>query len=141
MAQTKVRAVYSAIEALRETWKFGAAIGGNIAVTQDGRSAVTFSGTPGATTSITVAGMTTTGVPVPDNGQSALKSSVDTTGTFEGPVVGASSATPQNTKVYITADGTLTLTDTANVYWGRVNLPDGYVFRGTVIPVKIGVPA
>lgn len=139
MAQTKVRKVYADIEALRETWTFPAAIEGNVIVEQEGRVGVTLAGTPGQTKSVTIAGQTLSGIPLGDNGNSPLTSTVMTTGTFEGPIIGASAATPQHTKVYIDADGDLTLTATDNTYVGVINLPDGYVVRGTVLPFKIGV--
>jgi hypothetical protein len=138
MAETTVRKVYADIEALRETWTFAAPIAGNIIVEQAGRAGVTLAGTPGQTKSITLGGQTLSGIPLGDNGQSALASTVMTTGTFEGPIVGASAATAQHTDVYIEADGDLTLEATGNVLVGLINLPDGYVVRGTVLPFKIG---
>lgn len=82
--------------------------------------------------------ITLSGLPQGDNGQAALHSSVHTTGTFEGAVVGASSATAQNTPVYIESDGTLNLTEGAGILFGYVNYPEGYRVSGTVVPVKIG---
>jgi hypothetical protein len=139
MAQTKVRKVYADIESLRETWTFAAPTEGNVIVEQKGRAGVTLGGTLGQTKSITLGGQTLSGIPLGDNGQSALASTVMTTGTFEGPITGASASTTQGTKVYIKTDGTLTLTAADAKYVGVINLPDGYVVRGTVLPFKIGV--
>lgn len=147
MAQTKVRKVYADVESMRETWTFTAPIQGNVIVEQGGRAGVTLAGTPGQTKSITLGGQTLSGIPLGDNGQSALASTVMTTGTFEGPILGASAATAQHTKVYIEPDGDLTLAKddgltpavVTHVLVGPINLPDGYVVRGTVLPFKIGV--
>jgi hypothetical protein len=146
MAQTKLTQVYADIDLLRETWAFPEAIAGGIAVVQEGRAAVTLAGTPGQTKSVTVAGMTLSGIPLGDNGQGALKSTVHTTGTFEGPITGASIATLQNERVYMDPTDELTMSaddgsGTDYDYFGRINLPEGYVVSGTVLPIKIGVPA
>jgi hypothetical protein len=142
---TKMRQVFADIESLRETWTMSAATPAHTAVMQGTRAGVTLSGTPGATQSVTVGGITISGIQLPDNGQAALHSSVHTTGTFDGPVTGASSATAQGTKVYfVVADKSLTLThvdDATTPYFGVVNYPEGYVVNGTVVPVKIGVSA
>lgn len=139
MAPTKVRKVYADIEALRETWTFTAPVEGDIIVAQEGRVGVTLAGTPGQTKSITLGGQTLSGIPLGDNGQSALASTVMTTGTFEGPITGADETTTQHTEVFITDDGELTLDEADNTRVGVINLPDGYVVRGTVLPFKIGV--
>ena len=143
MALTKVKQVVADIEQTVETWKFADAIGSGIAVLQpvSKRAGVTLSGTPGATQSVTIGdtGITISGLPVPDNGQDALHSSVMTTGTFYGPVVGASSSTPDGTPVYIKSDGTLTLTSSDAEAWGIVQRPHGFRVEGTVVPIKIGV--
>lgn len=139
---TKMRQVFADIESTREVWTLAAATAAHIAVLQGDRPGVTLSGTPGATQSVAIGPMTLSGIPLPDNGQAALHSTVYTTGTFDGAVTGASSATAQGTKVYfVTADGTLTTTATSNTFFGVVNYPEGYVVNGTVVPVKIGVVA
>lgn len=146
-AQVQGTQVYETVPGTRETWALAVASLPRVAVMQGDRPGVTFSGTPGQTKSIVVAGITISGIPQPDNGQGALKSTVDTTGTFEFPVVGGSSAAQGGDKVYfVTADGTLTLTvdgtTPANTpFFGIVNLPEGYLQHGTVLPVKIGVVA
>lgn len=137
--------VFADIESTREVWTLAAATKPRVAVMQGDRPGVTLSGTPGQKTSVTVAGITISGLPQGDNGQEALESTVYTTGTFEFPITGADGSTERGDAVYfVVADGTLTLTkvDAATTpFFGVVNTPSGYVVRGTVRPIKIGVVA
>ncbi|MGN6325834.1 hypothetical protein [Pseudolysinimonas sp.] len=145
MAQTtKVKQIFADIESTREVWKLPAATPGHTIVAVNGRVGVTIAGTPGQVQSIALGttGFQISGIPLPDNGQAPLHSTVHTTGTFEGPVTGGQSTTAQNTPVYLViADGTLTLTADGNntVKAGVVNFPEGYRQSGTVLPFKIGV--
>jgi hypothetical protein len=139
MAQTIMRQVFADIENTRETWPLPAATGPHVAVEVNGRVGVTLSGTPGAVHApITLGPITLSGLPQGDNGQGALKSSIHTTGTFAGAVVGGDNTTEQNTPVYLEADGSLNLTEGAGVLFGYVNFPEGYIVSGTVLPIKIG---
>lgn len=142
---TKMNQRFADIESTREVWTMSAATPAHIAVMQGDRPGVTLSGTPGATQSVVVGGITISGIQLPDNGQAALHTSVHTTGTFDGAVTGASGTTPQGTKVYfVVADKSLTLThvdDATTPFFGVVNFPEGYRVSGTVVPVKIGVVA
>ncbi|MBG6106554.1 DUF2190 family protein [Frigoribacterium sp. CG_9.8] len=134
--------VFADIESTREVWTLAVPTLPRVAVMQGTRPGVTLSGTPGQKTSITVAGITISGLPQGDNGQGALESSVYTTGTFEFPITGAVAGTVPGVPVYfVAADGTLSITATGNTYFGVVNEPSGYLVRGTVRPIKIGVTA
>jgi len=145
MTQIQGKQVFADIESTREVWTLTEATLPRVAVMQGTRAGVTFSGTPGQTKSITVGPYTISGIPQGDNGQAALDSTVYTTGTFEFPIAGADASTERGTKVYfVTADGSLTLTDAGDgstPYFGIINTPEGYVVRGTSLPVKIGVVA
>lgn len=135
--------VFPDIELLREVWTLAAETESGVAVMQGSRSGVTFSGTPGLKRSETVGPYTISGIPTPSTGQGALRATVMTTGTHEFPVLGGTNAAVTGTKVYfVVADGSLTLTAGTDVFYGVVNLPEGYVFRkATVLPIKIGVVA
>jgi len=139
MAQNQV---YADIESLREVWTLAAETEAGTPVIQGTRPGVTYTGTPGLTRSITVGGITVSGIQVSNTSAGTKRATIATTGTWEFPVVGATGATAQGTKVYYdaTAKG-LTLTATSNTFYGVVNLPEGYVQHDTTLPVKIGVVA
>lgn len=135
--------VFADIESTREVWTLAAETKAGVAVMQGNTAGVTLSGTPGITQGFTLAdGTVVSGIPQPSNGQGAKRSTVHTTGTFEFPIATATAATTQGTDVYfVAADGSLTLVATGHAFYGRINLPEGYVVRGTTLPVKIGVVA
>lgn len=141
--QTQGHQVYADIEQTRETWLLDVPTLPRVAVIRGKRAGVTLSGTPGMKKSVTVAGITISGLPVGDNGQGDLISTVHTTGVFEFPIVGATAATPRGTAVYfVEADGSLTVTkvdDATTPFFGEVEFPEGYIVRGTTLPIRIGV--
>jgi hypothetical protein len=87
---------------------------------------------------------TVSGIPAAGVGYTGKQTGVATTGTWEFPVTGGLTTTPQNTLVYaVVSSGaitSLTLTATSNKKFGKVNYPgDGYVKTAGILPVKIGV--
>ncbi|WP_025157188.1 hypothetical protein [Leifsonia aquatica] len=135
--------VYASIPGTQEIWDFTKAVKPGEAAMNHGRAGVVLSGTPGSTKSVQlVGGLTISGIRQPDNGQGALRSTVETTGTFDFAVVGATGTEKTGVPVYfVVADETLTLTkvdDATTPGFGVVNLPEGFRYRG-VLPVKIGV--
>lgn len=137
--------VFADIESTREVWLLDAPTDGGVAVMNGKRAGVTLSGTPGRAQSVSFGPYTISGIPLPDNGQLPLHSTVHTTGTFEFPVVGADGTQKTGTDAYfVVATKSLTFTkvdDATTPFFGVVNLPEGYVHRGTLTPVKIGVVA
>jgi hypothetical protein len=134
--------VFADIEQTREVWTLAGETESGVAVMQGTRAGVTMIGTPGITRSHVIGPYTITGIPVPNNGQADLRATVHTTGTFEFAVEGGDANTLGGVAVYFVAlDGSLSLTATDNVAYGIINAPEGYVVRGTVLPVKIGVVA
>jgi len=59
-------------------------------------------------------------------------------GTWELAVAGATTATAQGSKVYITTGGTLTTTVGTNTLFGVVDYPTDYYKRAGILPVRIG---
>lgn len=59
-------------------------------------------------------------------------------GTFEFAVTGATTSTANETAVYITTAGALTLTEGTNVLYGYTDYPVGYRKEDGRAPVKIG---
>lgn len=142
MSDIQGKQTFADIEGTREVWTLDKATKPHVAVLQGDRPGVTLSGTPGQTVSVTVGPYSIGGIPQGDNGQAALSSTVHTTGTFEFPIAGASASTIRGTKVYfVAADGSLSLDGTGNTFFGVIHTPEGFVVRGTVLPVKIGVVA
>lgn len=59
-------------------------------------------------------------------------------GTWEFTVTGATTATAQAAKVYITSAGALTTTEGSNTAYGVVDYPIDYNKRAGLLPVRIG---
>ena len=77
-------------------------------------------------------------IPVGNPWQTAGSATVAFDGTFElGPITGLATNTAQDTAVYITSGGALTLTSTANTLFGYINYPTSYTTSTTKAPVRI----
>lgn len=140
--------VFAHTDALVETWSLGAATPANTLVKQAGsdRYGVSLTNTVGVTPadSITI-GETTISRPkrvgVGNDKADAIgefAAGVATDGTWEFPVTGGLTTTPQGAVVYATAGGQPTLTATSNTRIGAVNYPATYVKAAGTLPVKIG---
>lgn len=130
--------VFSDIESLREVWPVAAEVASGTPLINTGRAGVALTASGGSTRSVISGPYTISGIPSGGVGLDALEVSVATSGTFEFAVAGGLTTTPQNTVVYITSGGALTLTSSGNTAWGRVNYPKGYARVAGTLPVKIG---
>lgn len=139
-------AVFPYTETATEIWTFaattapGVAVVGGVAGAQPG---VTLTGTGDYTKSQVVGPYTISGIPAGGVSLAPKDASVATDGTWEFPVTGGLTTTPQNTLVYaVVSSGVvtgLTLTASTNKPYGKVNYTRDYVKTAGVLPVKIGV--
>lgn len=137
---------FSSTDAKREVWDLttfeNAEVAVGTALINSGRAGIAYVNSGGFTTSETLGGATTSGIPAGGVGLDALQVSVATDGSYEFAVTGASASTPNGTPVYaVVASGkitSLTLTEGTNVLWGHVNNPQDYVASASAICVKIG---
>lgn len=110
-----------------------------------GRPAVALTSRGDATKSFTTPqGYTLSGVESGGVGNATDSATVAFDGTyeFEGVVstgtTPAPTSTPQDTAVYITSDGDLTLTSTDNTLFGYVDYPPDYHKVAGTLPIRIG---
>lgn len=134
-------AVFPYSETGTEVWDLGKTTAPGTFVLQEGTPGVTLTGTSDYSVSTTVGPLTISGIPRGGASLEGFEATVCTDGTWDLSVEGANGTQVQNTPVYADADGALTLTATDATKVGKVNLPRGYAFNGTVLPVKIGVNA
>lgn len=111
----------------------------------DGRPAVALTASGDATSTVTNADLPFGGgaqvtITYPNGGVSLYgkETTLAFDGTWEFSVPGATVATAQDTAVFITSAGELTLTDTGNTAFGHVDYPIDYQKRAGILPVRIG---
>lgn len=134
---------FSSTDAQREIWTVTSEVAvGTALVSAGGRPGVAYTNSGGHTGSQAIGDSTISGFPDGGVGLDALEVSVAVDGTYEFPVTGASSSTPNGTLVYaVVASGritSLTLTSTSNTLFGSINNPQDYVGAAGAICVKIG---
>lgn len=130
--------VYSWTES--RVWTVGSNVApGTAVVSVSNEPGVTITGSGDYTRTETSGPFTISGIPAGGVGLLPTEATVATNGTWEFPVTGGSSTTPNNTAVYRTGGGLITLTASGNTAFGVVDIPPGYVFDGTTLPIKIGV--
>ena len=122
-------------------WDLGATFAPGLPVkSASNEPGVTITGTGNFTRSQVGPGPTTiSGIPAGGVGLEGNEATVATDGTWEFPVTGGLTTTPNNTLVYITAGNALTLTAGSNVKYGVVDYPKDYVKVAGTLPVKLGV--
>lgn len=104
-----------------EVWEVGSqVVPGKAILGLNNKPGVTITGSGDLTGTVTTGPYTTTG-PIGAPGLKPTKSTVAVNGAFAFPVAGASSTTPGNTFVYITAGGALSLTSGGNTFFGRID--------------------
>lgn len=104
----------------------------------DDRPAVALTDRGDATASFTLGGITVSGFRSGGVGLADDEASVAFDGTFEFEVTGATTSTPQDTPVYITDAGALTLTESNNTRYGTVDYPKDYHKADGRLPVRVG---
>lgn len=102
------------------------------------RPAVAITSRGDATKSFTFGGLTVGGFPSGGVGLADDEASVAFDGTWEFPVTGATTATAQDSAVYITGAGALTTTVGSNTLFGYVDYPKDYHKAAGRLPVRIG---
>lgn len=136
-------AVFPYSEEGTEIWTLSATTGPGVAVMGGAagkQPGVTLTGTGDYAKSQAIGPYTVSGIPAGGKSLAAKDASIATDGTWEFAVADAAASTAQNALVYrVAADGTLTLTASGNVQYGKVNYPRDYVYNTGVLPVKIGV--
>lgn len=104
-----------------------------------GLPVVTITGSADYTISVPgPSGTTISGIPRGGVGLTGQQVTLACDGTWEFPVTGATAATAQGTKVYLTAAGALTTTSASNTEYGYVDWPPTYDRTRGVVPVRIG---
>lgn len=102
-----------------------------------GEPAVTVTGSGDYTITDTIAGVSIT-APAGGVGLEGKQVTLAFDGTWEFAVTGATAATAQGAKVYLTSAGALTTTEGSNTLFGTVDWPVDYDRTRGVVPVKIG---
>lgn len=137
------RQVYSYSYDKTEVWDLGASTAPRTAVRSvSGQPGVNITATGNYTKSVTENGITISGIPAGGIGLAATEATVAIDGTWEFPVTGGLTTTPQNTAVYMTSatPPVLTLTSSGNTIFGKVNYPkEEYIRTAGTLPVKVGV--
>ena len=144
MAVLSTGAVFSSTDLQREVWVAPETAGpGAALISIADQPAVGITGTGDFTRSEVTGPYTVAGIPAGGVGLDGKETSVATDGTWEFPVTGGLTSTPQNTLVYAVVAGgiitSLTLTVGSNKKFGKVNYPKGYEKVAGTLPVKIGV--
>jgi len=139
--------VFASTDSRREIWTVAAEVASGTPLINNGVAGVALTASGGSTKSVTVGPYTVDGIPNGGVGLAALEVSVATDGTFvftgvkatDG-TAAAPTTTAQETPVYITSGGVLSLQSTGNTLYGRVNYPhqNKYVKVAGSLPVKIG---
>jgi hypothetical protein len=121
-------------------WDLGADTASGVPVVSASKEpGVTLTATGNHVKSQVIGGLTISGIPAGGVGLDGNEATVATDGTWEFDVASAPTSTPNNTLVYITGAGALTLTVGSNSKYGVVDYPKDYVKVANVLPVKIGV--
>ena len=107
-------------------------------ISKAGLPANTETGSADYTVSETVGQYTVSGIPAGGVGLKGQEVTIFFDGTYAHPVAGATGATAQGTKVYITAAGALNLTSSGNTEYGYVDWSPDYDRTSTLTPVRIG---
>lgn len=102
------------------------------------RPAVAITDRGDATRTFSLGGLSVSGTPSGGVGLEPNEASVAFDGTWEFPVTGATTATAQDSAVYITGAGALTTTASGNTLFGYVDYPVGYFKAAGRLPVRIG---
>lgn len=131
--------VYRNIDSKNRTEDLGKTLApGAPVLDKAGVPAVTVTGSGDYTVSETVYGYTVSGIPAGGASLVGQEVTLAFDGTWEFAVTGATAATAQGTKVYLTSAGALTATAASNTLYGTVDWPPTYDRTRGVVPVKIG---
>lgn len=131
--------VFASDPAKHRVWAVGTDVApGTPVVSVSNEPGVTLTGSGDYTITQDLGGIQVT-YPTYAGGRAANEATVATDGTWEFAVTGGSSTTPNNTAVFRTSGGSITLTVGTNTPYGVVDYPTDYTVVGNVLPIKIGV--